>query len=170
MHICLRKARHRSRLIRSFIFVRCPSLLYVVVGAYPNNISSDIIFHVRIHPTKLYTFFITPPAEVICLLRSRKRTVLSLSVSGWRADQAHSKWWTLQQHQIFFRRIRAIYYYWYNTRFSGRIMAVLQPHLQPHGQNAHSTWQPNSTHATIRCTYKAYSAAPWNNERPRRLD
>ena len=32
-------------------FVSRPSLLYVVVGAYPINISSDIIFHVRIHPT-----------------------------------------------------------------------------------------------------------------------
>ena len=29
------------------------------------NILSNIFFHVRIHPTKLYTFFIvTPPAEV----------------------------------------------------------------------------------------------------------
>ena len=52
----------------------CPSLLYVVVGAYP--------IHVCIHPTKLYKFFTTPPAGVICVIRSRKRTVLSPSISG----------------------------------------------------------------------------------------
>ena len=58
------KHRHRSRVICLLIFVVCPLLLYVVVGAYPINIFSGIIFHVRVHPTKLYTLFIcTSPAD-----------------------------------------------------------------------------------------------------------
>ena len=55
-------------------------MLYVVVGAYPINIVSDIIFvfsHVRIHP-KLYTFLTTPPADVICVIRSRRKMISSL--------------------------------------------------------------------------------------------
>ena len=32
-------------------------------------------------------------------LRTRKKTVLCPSISGWRADQARSKWETFQQHQ-----------------------------------------------------------------------
>ena len=41
MYIRLRKARHRSRIICLLIFVGCPLLLYVLVGAYPINILSD---------------------------------------------------------------------------------------------------------------------------------
>ena len=37
-YIRVRKACHRSRVICLFLLVGCPSLLYVVVGAYPTNI------------------------------------------------------------------------------------------------------------------------------------
>ena len=41
MHIRLQKARHQSRVICLLILVGCPSLLYIVVGAYPINNLSD---------------------------------------------------------------------------------------------------------------------------------
>ena len=69
-------------------------MLYVVVGAYPIDILSDIIFlffHERIHPTKLYTFFTTPSADVICVLRSRKKTILSLDQVDVRTKQARNE-------------------------------------------------------------------------------
>ena len=129
-------------------------------------------FFMRVFTRRSYTHS-SYSSNSSCLMFSRnvaQRNGLSLSLS---AEQARSKWWTLQQYQK--RIIRAVYY-WYSTRYSGRIMyfevcVVLQPHLQPHGQHAHSndsptahtqpTAQPNSTHATNRCSHEAYSAAPW---------
>ena len=75
----VKKALHRSRVTCLFLFVLCPSSFYVVVAATPNNILSDIIFsyYMRIHP-KVCTFFTSPPADVICVIMSRKKTVSSL--------------------------------------------------------------------------------------------
>ena len=57
MYIRLRKARHCSRVICLIIFVGCPLLLYVVVGAYPNNILSDITFSCAYSPDEVIHIF-----------------------------------------------------------------------------------------------------------------
>ena len=106
----LRKARHRSRVICLFLFVGCPSLLYVVFVAYPINILSDVIFlffHVRIHP-KLYTLFTTPPADVICVIRPRTKTILSLYLVDVQTKHARNEKHFNSNKR---RRIRAIYYW-----------------------------------------------------------
>ena len=96
-------------------------MFYVVVGAYPINILSGIIFlffHVRIHP-KLYTFFTTPPADIICVIRSRKKMILSLYQVDVQTKHARNeKHFNSTKRNNIKRRIRAIYYWRYNTRSS----------------------------------------------------
>ena len=53
MHIRLRKARHRSRVISFLLFVGCPSLVYIVVGAYPINILSVFFFSCAYSPDEV---------------------------------------------------------------------------------------------------------------------
>ena len=56
MHIRLRKARHRSRIICLLLFVSCPSLLYVVVvGAYPINIFIRYYYFMCVFTRRSYT-------------------------------------------------------------------------------------------------------------------
>ena len=73
----------------------------------------------RIHP-KLCTFFTSPPADVICVVRSRKKTILSL-YSDIRVQTKHAqneKHFNSTKRNNIKRRTRAIYYWYYNTRSS----------------------------------------------------
>ena len=115
----MRKARNRSRVICSCLFVGCPPLLYAVVGAYPINILPDFFFFLRTH-LKMYTFSTTHPADVICVIRLRKKTILSLYQVDVQAKHARNeKHFNSIKRNNIKRRIRVIYYYWYyNTRSS----------------------------------------------------
>ena len=77
-----------------------------------------LFFHARIHP-KLYTFFTTPPADLIYVIRSRKKTILSLYQVDVQTKHARNeKHFNSTKRNDIKRRIRVIYYWYYNTRSS----------------------------------------------------
>ena len=72
----------------------------------------------RIHP-KLYTFFPTPPADVICVIRLRKKTISGLYQVDVQTKHARNeKHFNSIKRNNIKRRIIAIYYWYYNTRSS----------------------------------------------------
>ena len=126
MHVRLRKARHRSRVICLCNFVGCPSFLYVVVGAYPINMVSDIIFSCAYSPVEVVhilhnsscTSYLRNKVaqkygfEPVCMRLTCRPSTLKMMNNSTKRNNIK-------------RRIKAIYY-WYNTRSSGRIKFVLQ--------------------------------------------
>ena len=78
------------------------------MGAYPFNIVPDIICSCAYSP-EVYTFFPTPRAYVICVIRSRKNTSLRLCQVDVQTKHARNeKHFNNTKHYIIKRRTRAI--------------------------------------------------------------
>ena len=110
MYIRLRKARHRSCVVSLLLFVGCPSLLYVVVGAHP----------IRIYQTFFYMCVSTRGSYTHSSFVQLLLTILSLYQVDVQTKHARNeKHFNSTKRNNVQGRIEAIYFYWYyNMRSS----------------------------------------------------
>ena len=112
-----------------FLFVGCPSLLYVVVGAYPVR---DIL-------TSQISRFWSFRAELCASGVLDDPGLLGYFRHTWSAHTKISRGWEFSSSRYF------VIFFGGKMRFTC-CSCLGESHLQPHGQHAHSTRLPNSTH------------------------
>ena len=114
-YIRVRKARHRSRVISFFLFGGCPSLLYVVFGAYPINILSDIIFSCTYSPEVIHTLHNSSCRRYSRNKVAQKNDLILYQVDVQTKHARNEKYFNSTKRNNIKRRIRAIFYWYYNT-------------------------------------------------------